>query len=222
MVFLTVLTALYISYSLFEVRRVIVISYDTNLKDLDMLAGQNLLFMDTERLEKNLLEKNMVLKKIRLDKRYINTIIVQTDMRIPLVHVVSGNVSGDVDSNGIYTLDALNNNLPTVQAGGIPIYKDQKADWRIQKSVDMIVDLNKAGLTVRKIEINNNENYFTAYMKDDSIVMVSFTADVPSVAASLQVIISRFRIEGKFVSKVDFRFDKPIVVLSNGDNIYSK
>ncbi|MCL4338995.1 hypothetical protein M1271_04885 [Patescibacteria group bacterium] len=222
MVFLSVLIAIYISYSLFEVHRIIVISYDTNLKDLDILAGQNLLFMDTERLEKDLLVKNMVIKKIRLEKRYVNTIIVQTELRIPLVHVVSGNVMGDVDSSGIYTLDAFNSDLPTIQAGGIPIYKDQKADWRIQKSVDMIVDLNKAGLTVRKIEINNNENYFTAYMKDDSIVMVPFTADVLSVAASLQVIISRFRIEGKFVSKVDFRFDKPIVVLSNGDNIYSK
>ncbi|MCL5798505.1 MAG: FtsQ-type POTRA domain-containing protein, partial [Patescibacteria group bacterium] len=81
MVFLSVLIALYISYSLFEVHRIIVISYDTNLKDLDILAGQNLLFMDTERLEKDLLVKNMVIKKIRLEKRYVNTIIVQTELR---------------------------------------------------------------------------------------------------------------------------------------------
>ena len=51
---------------------------------------------------------------------------------------------------------------------------------------------------------------------DDSVeVFMPVTADPSYLSASLQTIISRFRIEGNFIAKVDFRFDKPVVILKN-------
>ncbi len=46
-------------------------------------------------------------------------------------------------------------------------------------------------------------------------VVFSRTKDIEEQVSSLQLMLSRFTIEGKQVSLIDFRFDKPVVVFAN-------
>lgn len=56
------------------------------------------------------------------------------------------------------------------------------------------------------------ESGISATLSEGGQIIFSREKDFNSQVDSLQIILSRLKIEGKKVKKVDFRFDKPVVV----------
>lgn len=212
---------LLISFSLYlyrqtTVKKVEIESNSQNIKGLGVLNGKNLIFLNEERLIQELNKQNPNLKKIIIQKKYPNTLLIFTVERIPIAQIKKNTLKINVDSDGVYLFEAGNvQNLPEIDADNIPLFENKKADWRISKSLELIENLYKNNINPRKIAVNNKDNQYSVYLNDGSEVIVPYETDNSAVAASLQIIISRFRIEGKFISKIDFRSDKPIVVLAN-------
>lgn len=73
----------------------------------------------------------------------------------------------------------------------------------------ILFDKNNIGFS--SIEIASDSSYLIT-LKDGSEVFFSSSKSMPSQISSLQFLLGRLTIEGKRVSRLDFRFDKPIIV----------
>ncbi|EKD90099.1 MAG: hypothetical protein ACD_32C00020G0002 [uncultured bacterium] len=111
--------------------------------------------------------------------------------------------------------------LPVIKISKSDLSSSQKADWRIIKALSFLIYCQKQSILIDRILIDENKSLFHIFLADGVEVIAPQTGNASILAASLQIIISRFRIEGKIITKVDFQFDKPIVVLSNGEELSS-
>src|SRR5260221_2773392 len=68
----------------------------------------------------------------------------------------------------------------------------------------------KYALSCTKIEQGLDDNA-TITVDTGTVAVISFSKDIDKQIASLQLTISRLTIEGKKLSKIDFRFDRPVV-----------
>ncbi|MBI3955603.1 hypothetical protein HY338_04095 [Candidatus Gottesmanbacteria bacterium] len=96
-----------------------------------------------------------------------------------------------------------------------------KVDWRILKAIKLVVDASKNTLSINKISLDEASGIYHLILVEGEEVEFSQEQDPYLIAASLQIIISRFRIEGKIISQIKFQFDKPVVVLKSGEKINS-
>lgn len=202
----------------FTLKRVIIVSGNTNIKGINIFNRLNLLTLNLDFLEKNIIKSNPYYKKVLIQKDFPDTLYIRTEERKPFFTLVADSGKKNVDDEGVF-LDNDMSDLVAVEAKESDFELYNNRDWRIVKSIDIIREFSKNNLIIDKITMNNKESVFKTYIKPKSEVTFPFTSDIPTIAASLQVIMQRFRIEGKTVTKIDFRFDKPVIVLSNGEKI---
>jgi hypothetical protein len=142
--------------------------------------------------------------------------MIQIESRKPVAKIISAKDEINVDSEGILLYGMrTSESLPQIEALNPINSFDDRTDWRILKAIKIIEETKLQELTFEKIFIDDEKNVFNLYSNDHQEIIVPFTADIPKIAASLQIIVSRFRIEGKFVTSVDFRFDKPVIKLAS-------
>ncbi|MCL5432967.1 MAG: hypothetical protein M1524_02520 [Patescibacteria group bacterium] len=72
--------------------------------------------------------------------------------------------------------------------------------------------LNKYKIEFLRLSVSTGSAYLVD-LGDGSKAIISQKKPMVSQVSSLQLILSRFTIEGKRLSLVDFRFDKPLIVL---------
>ncbi len=209
-----------ISYT--KIQKIIVIGNINNIRGLNILDNQRLLFIKNEEITKQLTKINPAIKNIFIEKKYPDTLVLQVEERKAFVQAVSNGYKIYYDKEGIpieYTNVSFS--LPLINAKMLNLRKDRKTDWRIMKAIKITEDFGKLNINIEDITILDNESNFIVKLVQDGKVIIPYNDDPANIAASLQIIIHRFRIEGKFIEKVDFRFEKPIVSLSNGEKISS-
>src|SRR3990172_3469846 len=108
----------------------------------------------------------------------------------------------------------IGGNLPDIRLNKLML-SSQSSDWRLKKIVTLIDKLNNFNLHFSGINVNDNSSEITGLIDNSIQIIIPQEADPQEISASLQTIISRFRIEGKFVSVIDFRYSSPVVILKN-------
>lgn len=209
-------------YQNFRIQKLIIIDSKDNLKGLDILNGQNLLFLDTQKITTDLLTRNPTVKSVRLIKNFPQTVVVKIENRMPVAQIKSSLNNLFIDADGIIL--SLENNyrpLPIINAPNMVINPNRKADWRLVKAVSFIVESDKAGIFIDQISLDDAAGLFTAETNSGMEILLPYDSDIGQKASSLQVIVRRFTIVGKNITKVDFRYDKPIVTLGSGEKINS-
>lgn len=215
-------TSLLVLISHTKLQKIIVIGNIANLKGLNILNNQRLLFIKNEEIIKQLTKINPAIKNIFIEKKYPDTLVLQVEERKVFVQVIGSGHKAYYDKEGVpieYTNVSFS--LPLINAEKINVSKERVIDWRIMKAIKITEDFQKLNINIEDISIVDNENNFIVKLTQDGKVIIPYKEDAANIAASLQIIIHRFRIEGKFIEKIDFRFEKPIVSLSNGEKISS-
>lgn len=82
------------------------------------------------------------------------------------------------------------------------------ADTMTEKNVKE--KLKKAKLVVKNI--SDSGDYYTVLLKTGEKIILSKKKSLTAQISSLQLISSRFTIEGKHFVSLDFRFDRPVLV----------
>lgn len=78
---------------------------------------------------------------------------------------------------------------------------------RSQKSISSILDAKKIPYdSVEKID-----DYYLIKISDNGDVLMSDQKNLDEQVSSLQLILSRLKIEGKKFKRLDFRFDKTVI-----------
>lgn len=74
--------------------------------------------------------------------------------------------------------------------------------------------LSKNNIPFSSVSLSTN-SAILVQLKDGQEVLLSSEKPLPLQISSLQLVLSRLTIEGKRFTRLDFRFDKPIIVLGN-------
>ncbi|HUS51988.1 MAG TPA: hypothetical protein VMX77_00815 [Candidatus Bathyarchaeia archaeon] len=87
----------------------------------------------------------------------------------------------------------------------------QKVDYHpVCQSVDLVILLSKLGLKPESVRVSGQE--IQLQFEGDLEVFFSSEKEASVQVGSLQLILSRTKIEGKRLKRVDLRFDKPVIV----------
>lgn len=207
----------------FELKKVIVTSDKSEIYGLSELNGLNLLFLDENKTASNLTKKNLNLKSISIKKIYPSTLMLSTLSKSYRAQINSNNsiILVDEESMLLSNNDALSSNLPVIEVINIPLTINQKADWRIERAVTLYEQLIKNTIIVGNITLDGSESFVKVMTAEGTEITISDKDDVYRIAASLQIIFNRFRIEGKNIRSVELRFDKPVIILGSGEKISS-
>lgn len=206
---------------LFNLKRVFLVS-SREIEGLTILNNKNILFLNENSISQSLLEKNHDVKTLTLRKKYPDTLEINVYFRTQFVKVVNFNSSVYLDSEGILLSEAEDfPGLPVIDIQNMVLTQNQKTDWRVLNALEFVKLGKIADISIERIIIDQNSSTFKMFLTSGTQVFVPLSSDPANIIASLQIIVSRFRIEGKFVSKIDFQFDKPIVILANGETLSS-
>lgn len=219
--FLILLT--YLLLNLFILKKVYIIAEKLRMDGLSELNGQNLLFLNTDKIAEILVHKNVNLKSIKIDKIYPDSLKLYPQAKIIKARIKSntGEVLLDEEFILLRSEDGEVNNVPVVEVQNIPLVLSQKADWRVERAIIFYDQIINQGLSIGRIKVDGYLSYVTLSIAEGTEVLIPLEAEGYKAAASLQIIMSRFRIEGKFVSRIDLQFDKPVVILESGEKISS-
>lgn len=200
-----------------QLKKVFLICPAENIKGVEMFQNTNLLFLSEKTVTATLLSRNTFLKEVTLEKLYPDAINIHCILRDAIAQIQSANQVLFLDENGIFLPPQSHfpQNLPIIASTQTSMHVSE-GDWRIKKAIEFILRMGSSTIQVNRITIDEDMSSFHIQTRDGTLILVKNTSDPRDIAASLQTIIYRFRIEGKFVDRVDFRFDKPIVVLSHG------
>lgn len=92
---------------------------------------------------------------------------------------------------------------------GKPISPLAQKELAKQNNIEEILQKNK--IEYSKISVATDSSYLVI-LKEGEEINLSSQKDLSAQISSLQLIISSLTIEGKKFKRIDFRFDKPIVV----------
>lgn len=198
-----------------HVRKVIVISSYPSLSGLEAVGGSNIIFLDAKKVTSGLLKKNSYAKNISILKIYPNTLKITVDSRTPIAMVRINGKLFLVDPDGYIIGESENQQVPFID--GIQLKGNQtgRVDWTVIKALNILDDLTKQSISIDRLMMDTDNSLMTLTLAGDIPVIIPLNVDINRTATSLQAIINRFRIEGKSVTKIDFRYDKPIAIIQN-------
>lgn len=206
----------------FRVRTVILITDKPKLYGLTVIEDNNLLLIDEKKTAYSLLQLNPAIKSFAISKEFPDKLYITVNNRLPIAKLKNIPGFNYIDSEGILLTESGDYpGLPVISVSDFSIYSDKKADWKVRKIVYFIEEVQKQSIKLSQIHVDNSSGFFSILLPEQTEVIIPFESDIYIQVSSLQVILQRFKIVGKNVAKVDFRFDKPLVTLPNGEKISS-
>ena len=217
------LLLVWIIYSLFTVRKAEIISVVNEFNGLNMLYNKNLLLLDENKITSLLLSQNKIYSNLVIRKKFPDILMIDTKLRVPVAYLINKSRKIFIDHDGIY-IPNLSNESETyteIQIPNLLILNLDNIDWRVLKAVKLAVAASKNSIPIARISLDEPSGLYHLFLAGGEEAISSQEQYPYLIAASLQIIISRFRIEGKIISQIKFQYDKPVVVLKSGEKITS-
>ncbi len=188
-------------------------------KDLEKFPkfGDKFLFEVSEDIIKNYFYSIPKVKSIDIEKRYPNTLVIDVKYRDSSAIVKAKNGYYLVDNEGV-----VFDSIAKFIRSGLPIINLYQQDVDIgtnitQNGVKNTLDIVNLTKQIDLFKINEimvlPEGVIYINLNDGVQVIINENSKAEEIVSSLQTIIRRFTIEGKTISTVDFRFEKPFVTL---------
>lgn len=217
------LLLIWIIYSLFTVRKVVIISATNEFNGLNILYKKNLLLLDENKITSLLLSQNKIYSNLVIRKKFPDILMIEAKLRVPVAFLINKDRKIFIDHDGIYIPNLINvgETYTEIQIPNLLILNLDNIDWRVLKGVKFAVAASKNSIPIAKITLDEPFGLYHLFLTGGEEAVCSQEQDPYLIAASLQIIISRFRIEGKIISQIKFQYDKPVVVLKSGEKITS-
>lgn len=177
------------------------------------LMGKNIFFINPDDLAKKAMESNPLLKEVQIKQSLPNKLKIVLYKRELCGQVTldfanyyyfdeSGILFQKGEKNGAKPLLRLYEAFPI----NLGIHYEQFS--KLAKLFDL---LSKYELRLSDFFLQNN-TLLDAYMGEGSVITFSLDKDLEKQVASLQLILSRSKIEGKEIKSLDLRFAKPVAI----------
>lgn len=172
--------------------------------------SKNLLFFPSQAIRSKVLSDNPWLVDVKFVKKFPNTLQIVPVLRSPIAKLQSnerlvlmdksGMILGDADSS--VTLPIIQISAENLRVGGIV------DDKRVQMALVFIEGVEPS-LLIDHIE-SHDRSYLLA-KSSKSNIFIPQDRSISQTIATLQTLITGFRIKGTLPTVVDLRFDKPII-----------
>ena len=195
--------------------------------------SKNLIFFPKQNLVLSIKQSNPHIASINIKKRIpdrlifdlmIRKAVVAVGVSLPLTAEATDSaelmdqpisLSGNfylIDNQGII-LEKTNqdNGLPLIIIDSDPFLSEGEIfDDAVRKAIELLLGLRLRLLETLLVQINSSRQV-EVRLKNSTLILFNLNKDTEEQLDSLQLILSRSKIEGKQIKKIDLRFDKPVI-----------
>lgn len=172
---------------------------------------RNLLFFPTDLVKNQLLADNPLISSITITKRYPHTLDIIVSVREGVARLSTGQQEFLVDADGVIIGEptSLSQNLPIITINIAVVHiGDSVRDPGFLSALSFIRSMGTPG-EIEQIEIFDSASLRAKIGKTD--ILFPQQGSMADIASTLQTIFSGFRIKGTLPTRIDLRFEKPIV-----------
>lgn len=194
----------------FRIRQIEVIGHNVTVTVEEDILEKNLLFFPTSVLKKKLLSDNALLSDVLISKKLPHTLVIEPVIRRPIAQLVSGPRRVLLDKDGIIIGNVTGeNSLPVLlfETPSVPI-GTKVIDKRVLTALEFLSQYDNV-LDIRLIESYQDMSIVLKHEKMD--IYITQNANISLTMATLQTLLTGFRIRGTLPTTVDLRFSKPVV-----------
>ena len=220
-IFLFIILALFfISSFFFKIQKIDfkTESKDSNFLGKELIIGKNLLFLNIEKLSKNLSDLNPEIVQLNIKKIFPNRIVILYNLDNPIA-VIKANEGylflsdkgkilrkrKNIDKKSKLTQINYYQNFDYLSSttGSVIDFRD------VKYSLSVLTKLKKYKNEVLSIDITRPS--MIRFNLGDSIVIFTSEKPIDEQINKLEKIILQFKVEGNNFSLLDLRFDKPVL-----------
>lgn len=196
---------------LFEIQNIEIEGNGMNVVVDERRIPKNLLLFPSEKIRIQILADNPLVEDIEFKKKLPHTLVIKGIARTPVARLVSGLSAVNLDKTGIIlpSDDKSVSGLPLLLFANSTVkIGDRVNSKQILAGLSFITDA-QTFMKINSIESYDSQSLLAKTPKAD--IFIPQSADMHAVAATLQTLLSGFRIKGTLPTKIDLRFEKPIV-----------
>ncbi len=208
----------FLLYQQFIVRDVIVegLSPSETLQGIDAVRNVNIYTLDVPGIKRKIVGENPSIRSVSIVKKFPRTIILYVTEYTPFAQMQTsvgymllsndGRVLGKTTSEK-YTVPLIN------YYQKINHYSVTPGDWirydDIQKALHFLQTMKGLGLNVDTVDINGDNMILCSLGKKQ--VVFSTEINTSTQDYELEQVVEQLKIEGRDFSRLDLRFDKPLI-----------
>jgi cell division septal protein FtsQ len=196
--------------SAFTLTRVEVVGDGVGLTIDQKKLPKNLLLLPTDKLQASLIRQYPLLSSIKVTKRYPHTLIIAAVTRKPIARITTAFGIFLLDPDGVIVDEKKSSDsLPILDMPVASIAIGSKlSDPAVVTALGLLAIINPA-INIERIAINNGTSLVAKTPTTD--ILITQDANTEAIATTLQTLFEGFRIKGTLPTRIDLRFDKPVV-----------
>ena len=169
--------------------------------------GKPFFFNDNEKLIKEVKNQEIKIAEVKVRKEFPGKIILEIKKRQPILAIPADNLYFWLDSKGIiFSLEKEAKDLPLLAIELQKIEIGSRIEIERIKIPQILAILKQEG--IRKITVLADQ----VQLETGQLGLIILPKEaIEKKIGALQIILNRFRIEGKRLTKIDLRFEKPVV-----------
>ena len=185
------------------------------LKGIEKLGNQNLLLLNKEKWEKEIGKENPLLEEIEIKKNLPSEVVIEFKKRKPKAAIFDPRLQSFflIDKEGVIVeRKEEEERLPFIVAH-LQNFKigDRIKNRNINLVLALILSLEE-DLEKAKFEIDEKKGILKVTLEKNILILIDLEKEVKETVFALQILMKKFKIEGKWPKKIDLRFEKPILV----------
>lgn len=179
------------------------------IRILEQVRGQNIFLVNKRQLGEKVESSDIKIKEVLIKKEFPGKLLVNIEKRQTLAAIPWGDNFFLVDKEGLlFSQEQQIAGLPILNLGLQNIGVGSRIDEK-EKSILVILEALKGKEEIQSVSVGKEE--IQIQLREGSLVLFTFSDEINTKINALQMILKRLRIEGRKPSKIDLRFEKPIV-----------
>lgn len=172
--------------------------------------GRNIFIVSSKQAEETITNNYKCVKNVTVQKKYPSTLAITVEVDRPLVKVGDKNIY--LTENGFVLVKDNQGNLPTIFFDKEPELRagERIKDGTIAYSLSLISQIEKTDFVATSIRILS-PFVISVYNRENQAVIFTTEKEGSVQVDSLQLILSESRIDPSKITKIDLRFEKPVI-----------
>lgn len=195
----------------FTIKNIVVVGKNIQVYVDEKRLPKTLVLFPSARLRTELLADNPILADLQFQKKYPHTLVIVPTLRTAVVSLSLTSRDVLVDESGIVLgdADASSPILPRLVVPLTAVHRGETIrDTRVVAGISFITGIRDI-LPVVSVSVENDRSLRAKTNTVD--IIFSQEGDMRAILATLQTLLSGFRIKGTLPTSIDLRFNKPII-----------
>ncbi len=201
----------WVCISAFSIKNIVVIGNNIQVQINQRRLPKTLLLFPSAKIRAQLLADNPILADIQFQKKYPHTLVIVPTLRAAVVRLILTGREVLLDESAVVLADADSQSPPLpsiiVPLAAVRIGETIR-DSRVTAGISFITGMQNI-VPIQTVSVEDEQSLRA---KSNSLdILFSQDGDMSSTLATLQTLLSGFRIKGTLPTYIDLRFNKPII-----------